>query len=163
MGKSNDLVRGTLDLLIPVLSNPSTAGPLPSAFLKSREKCFRCSKARFTPPCTGWSNAAGSRPSGKKPRQAGEPGATHSLPADAPGSKRKPRIGAASPQRSIWSRGDNLSESCRESGVLRLSLQAESAKRGTPFFFVSSRKWIANLPARTRNEQKAIFSTLLGW
>jgi hypothetical protein len=39
--------------------------------------------------------------------------------------------------------------------VLRLSLQAESAKRGTPFFFVSSRKWIANLPAWTRNEHKS--------
>jgi hypothetical protein len=78
MGKPNDLVQGTLDLLIlkTVALEPKHGWAVAKRIQQISEEVFQVQQARFIPPSTGWSNAAGSGRSGKKPRPAGRPSFT---------------------------------------------------------------------------------------
>jgi hypothetical protein len=75
MGKPNDLVQGTLDLLIlkTIALEPKHGWPSPNGFNKYRVMCFKFGKDLLTPLYIAWNKRLGSGPNGRKQRQAGRP------------------------------------------------------------------------------------------
>lgn len=82
MGKPNDPVRGTLDVLIlkTIALEPKQGWPIAMRIPQISREVLQVQQGSLYPPCTGWSNAAGSRPSGRK-TETGRRARCHSLTA----------------------------------------------------------------------------------